>query len=229
MLKAKTFHGTRRSTFPNLLTSSYASTLVVGQSLNVRTVYHLTGIVNGIATAQDVSGNGTVTGGIAANGLGDYIIDGNNDPKFYGGFDNTFTYKGFQLNFLFQFVKRTATRGDQNFTSIPGFTYNLPESYLDVPLKYSATPGSPAFNAFSFYSGSDAAVEDASFIRLKNISLAYNVPAEWAKKLKMSGFQVYLHGQNLLTFTKYKGLDPETLTTQLPPLKMMVVGIKTTF
>jgi TonB-linked SusC/RagA family outer membrane protein len=214
--------------FPGLLTSSYAGTYVVGQSLNLRTVYQSTGIVNGIATARDVNGDGVITAGIAANGKGDYIIDGSNDPKFYGGLDNTFTYKGFQLNFLFQFVKRTATRGDQNFASYPGYSYNMPVSYLDVPLRYSATSGSAAFSAFGYYIGSDAAVQDASYIRLKNVSLAYNVPAAWAKKLKMSALQFYVHGQNLATFTRYKGLDPETLSTQLPTLRMMVAGIKTT-
>jgi hypothetical protein len=126
-------------------------------------------------------------------------------------------------------VKRTATRGDQNFVSYPGLNANLPESYLDVPLKYSATFGSAALNAFQFYQGSDAAVEDASYIRLKNVSLAYNVPLAWSKKLKMSGLQFYIHGQNLLTITNYKGLDPETLTNQVPPLRMIVAGIKTTF
>lgn len=216
--------------FPNILTSQYASTLVVGQSLNLRTVYHSTGIVNGIPTAQDVNGDGAVTGGLYANnGAGDRIVSGNNDPKYYGGLNNTFTYKGFTLDFLFQFVKRTSTRGDQNFVSYPGLNANLPASYADVPLKYSATFGSAAINAFQFYQSSDAAVEDASYIRLKNVSLAYNVPSAWAKKLKMSGLQFYVHGQNLLTITKYKGLDPETLSNQLPTLRMMVAGIKTTF
>lgn len=216
--------------FPNILSSNYASTLVVGQSLNLRTLYHSTGIVNGIPTAQDVNGDGNVTGGLFANNrAGDRIVSGNNDPQYYGGLNNTFSYKGFQLDFLFQFVKRTATRGDQNFVSYPGLNANLPESYLDVPLKYSATFGSAALNAFQFYQGSDATVEDASYIRLKNVSLAYNVPLAWSKKLKMSGLQFYIHGQNLLTITNYKGLDPETLTNQVPPLRMIVAGIKTTF
>lgn len=215
--------------FPNIASTSYAGTLIVGQSLNVRTVYHSTGIVNGIATAQDVNGDGVITSGLAAYGAGDRIVYGNNDPKFYGGFSNTFRYKGFTLDFLLQFIKRTSTRGDQNFVSIPGTATNLPLSYLDVPVKYTATAGTPAYNAFSYYQGSDAAVEDASFIRLKNVSLAYNVPVAWAKNLKMSALQIYLHGQNLLTFTKYKGLDPETLSNQLPPLRMMVAGIKATF
>lgn len=215
--------------FPNILSSNYANQYAVGQSLNFRTVYHSTGIVNGIATAQDVNGDNQITGGYSGSGKTDYIIDGNNDPKFYGGLDNTFSYKGVTLNFLFQFVSRTATRGDQNFASYPGTTYNIPESFLNVPLKYSSAFGTPATNAFQYYTASDAAVETASYIRLKNVSLSYNIPQVWARKLKMSTFQVYLHGQNLLTFTKYKGLDPETLSNQLPTLKMMVAGIKTSF
>lgn len=215
--------------FPNILNSTYANTYVVGQSLNLRTIFHSTGIVNGIATVEDVNHDGVITSGYSATGKSDYIIDGNTDPKFYGGLDNTISYKGFQFDFLFQFTKRTAMRGDLNFATYPGMGYNLPASMLNLPLKYSATSGSAASSAYFYYTASDAAVEDASFIRLKNVSLAYNIPLMWAKKIKVSAFQVYLHGQNLLTFTKYKGLDPETLTTSLPPLKMLVAGIKATF
>jgi len=45
----------------------------------------------------------------------------------------------------------------------------------------------------------------------------------------MSGLQVYVHAQNLLTFTKFDGLDPETLSNGLPTIRMMIAGIKTTF
>ena len=216
--------------FPDLLASSYASNLQVGQSLNTRFVYHSTGIINGIPTAQDINGDGVITPGLYANnGSGDRIAFGNNDPKYYGGFNNTFSYKGIALDFLFQFVKKTAHRGDLNFASYPGMNANLPQSLLDLPLKYSTSYGTPALNAYPLYAGSDASYEDASYIRLKNVSVAYNLPADWIKKLKMSGLQVYLRGQNLLTFTNYKGHDPETGLYQLPTLRMMVAGIKTTF
>jgi len=216
--------------FPDLLSSSYASTFEVGQSLNSRFVYHSTGIVNGIPTAQDMNGDGVITTGLYANnGSGDRIASGNNDPKFYGGFNNTISYKGFTLDFLLQFVKKTAQRGDLSFASYPGMNANIPQSLLDLPLKYSTSYGTPALNAYTFYAGSDASIEDASYIRLKNVSLAYSLPADWTKKLKMSAMQVYLRGQNLLTFTGYKGFDPETGLYQLPTLRMMVAGIKTTF
>lgn len=215
--------------FPNITTSSYANTYVVGQSLNLINVYHSTGIVNGIATAQDVNGDGRVSFGISANGKGDYIVAGNRDPKYYGGLSNTLIYKGFQLDFLFQFVKRVSTRGDLNLGVYPGMGGNLPATMLDIPLRASAISGSAASTAYQYYATSDAAIQDASYIRLKNVSLGYNFPAAWARKLKMSSLQFYLHAENLLTFTSYKGSDPETLSNNLPTLRMMVAGVKTSF
>jgi len=215
--------------FPNLLSSSYASSYVVGQSLNSIYVYHFTGFQNGLATVQEANPNLPPVPGIAANGKGDWIIDGNTDPKFYGGFDNTFHYKGFQLDVFFQGVDRKAPRGDTYFASIPGMGYDIPKSLLSLPFKYTTSYGTPAANAYGYWAGSDAAIENASYIRLKNVSLAYNFPSSVVKHLKMSGLQVYVHAQNLLTFTKYQGLDPETLSNALPTVRMMIAGIKTTF
>jgi len=215
--------------FPNLANSTYASTYVVGHSLNPIRVYNFTGFQNGIATVNDINKDGVITYGLNANGKGDLILDGDSDPRIYGGLNNSFSYKGFQLDILFQAVKRIAQRGDLSFAAYPGRGYDIPASLTGLPLKYSATSGTPATSAWSYYTNSDAAIQDASFIRLKNVSLAYHVPQEWAKRLKLSSAQVYLHGQNLLTFTKYKGLDPETLSNNLPPLKMLIAGIQVTF
>lgn len=211
--------------FPDLQSSSYANTYVVGKSLNLRTVYRSTGIVNGIPTAADINGNGTLTTGLN----GDHIVYGNSDPKFYGGFSNTLNYKGFQLDVLFQFTSRTSQRGDLSFFTYPGRANNIPASMLDIPLKYSATAGSPALNSYVYYAGSDAAIESAAFLRLRNVALSYVFPAAITKKLKLSNLQLYVHGQNLWTLTNYKGLDPETLSISLPSLSVVVSGIKFTF
>lgn len=215
--------------FKDLENSSYANTYVVGKSLNLRSAFQSTGIVDGIATVADLNSDGVITFGLNDNGNGDFLISGNNDPKLYGGLSNTLTYKGFQLDVFFQGVKRTAVRGDLNFSSYPGLGYNLPKTMLDVGLKYSANYGTPATDAQIYYTASDAAIEDASFIRLKNVSLAYQVPASFSKKFGMTTLQLYARGQNLLTITNYKGLDPETLSTQVPTLKMFIAGIRTTF
>ena len=52
-------------------------------------------------------------------------------------------------------------------------------------------------------------VEDGSYMRIKNVQLTYNIPTKILAKIKMSSAQIYVQGQNLLTFTKYKGLDPD--------------------
>ncbi|MDB5157301.1 MAG: SusC/RagA family TonB-linked outer membrane protein [Mucilaginibacter sp.] len=215
--------------FPNLLSSTYANSYVVGKSLNLIHVYHFTGFQNGLATVQEANPTIGPVQGIAANGKGDWIIDGSTDPRFYGGFDNIVSFKGFQLDILFQAVSRKAQRSDTYFSSVPGMGNNVPKAILSLPFKASTSYGTPATNAYFNYIGSDAAVEDASFVRLKNVSLAYNFPVSITRHLKMSGLQVYIHAQNLLTFTKYQGLDPETLSNGLPTIRMIIAGLKTTF
>ena len=56
---------------------------------------------------------------------------------------------------------------------------------------------------------SDRWLEDASFLRIQNISLAYNFPKEWLKKAYITNLKLYFNAQNVWTFTKYSGLDPE--------------------
>ncbi|TSJ36423.1 SusC/RagA family TonB-linked outer membrane protein [Mucilaginibacter corticis] len=215
--------------FPDLLSSTYVNNYVVGKSLNSIYVYHFTGFKNGLATVQQANpANGPVQG-IAANGKGDWIIAGNTDPRFYGGFNNMISFKGFQLDILFQAVSRKAPRSDTYFSAVPGMGYNVPKAILNLPFKATTSYGNAASNAYFNYIGSDAAVEDASFVRLKNVSLAYNFPASITGPLKLSGLQVYVHAQNLLTFTKFQGLDPETLSNGLPTVRMILAGLKTTF
>ncbi len=77
---------------------------------------------------------------------------------------------------------------------------------------------------------SDAAMVDASFIRLKNISLTYNISKDFIHKAKLKEASIFLQAQNLLTFTSYQGLDPESQSVNsLPPLKMMTIGLQFTF
>lgn len=215
--------------FPNLLSSTYANTYVVGQSLNDLYVLHFTGWKNGIGTVQTANASGVPTYGIAANGKGDKIIDGNTDPKFYGGISNTFTYKRFQLDFLLQGVVRKAASGNSYFGAVPGMGYDIAESWVNLPVKYTTSYGTPSANGYSYYLGSDANVENASYLRLKNISLAYNFPSSVYRHIGMSGLQLYIHAQNVFTITKYQGLDPETLSNAVPTVRMMIAGIKTTF
>ena len=90
---------------------------------------------------------------------------------------------------------------------------------------YTTGVNANAVNAQYLYDNSDAAIVDGSFIRLKNIALSYQLP-----KLGNVGCRVMVQGQNILTFTPYKGGDPEfAVLGYLPPLKVVSAGVQLTF
>ena len=77
--------------------------------------------------------------------------------------------------------------------------------------------------------GSDIMYSDASYLRLKNLSLSWQIPKAWRNAGHLQNARIYMQGQNLFTITKYKGLDPETRSSAtLPPLKILTVGIQIT-
>jgi TonB-linked SusC/RagA family outer membrane protein len=220
----------RLLSYPGLENTSYAtSTMVVGKSLNMLSGYVFTGFENGLPTVKDINGDGKITAGLSENGKGDYVVVDTADPKFFGGITNVLTYKGFELDFLFQFVKKTAANIYRDLDP-PGNGNNLPASILNYPFTYSSQYVSPASTAYLYsFRLSDAGFSDASYIRLKNVSLTYNLPENWLKPLKVNRASVYLRAQNLLTFTKYNGLDPETTGVGVPLLKMVTVGLQASF
>ena len=81
---------------------------------------------------------------------------------------------------------------------------------------------------FDPYRRSSAMWGDASYIRLRNLSLRYNF-ANLAEKWKVPNVSVYVLGQNLLTFTDYNGFDPETRGLSMPPVKTITAGVQITF
>jgi TonB-dependent starch-binding outer membrane protein SusC len=80
---------------------------------------------------------------------------------------------------------------------------------------------------WGYASFSDAVYRDASYLRLKNLSFSWQVPAVWSSRVHIQNCSVYVQAQNLFTITSFKGLDPETLSTiSLPTLRMITVGLK---
>lgn len=200
-----------------------ANNFLVGQPLTFKPLYHFTGFVNGIPTVQDANNDGKITSGYASYGQGDMVNYVNPDPKMFGGLSNTFTYKGFELNILLYGVSKHIATG----SVLPGTPTNLPLTALDVPFKYTTNYASPAATAWFNYTASDGVWGDGSFVRLRNLSFAYNFNTRLTDKLKMKNLQVYLRGQNLFTVTSYKYGDPES--GALPPMKLILAGIKATF
>ncbi len=216
--------------YPGLENTTFVTSMVIGKSLNLLTGYIYTGFENGLPTVKDVNNDGKITTGLSENGRGDYVVLGNSDPKFYGGINNSFSYKGFQLDFLFQFVKKDGANIYRELALYPGANSNFAASILDYPFIYSTVSNSDASKAYlSAFKLSDRGFSDASFIRLKNISLGYSFPKSWLKPVKVNTANLYVRAQNLLTITNYNGLDPETMGVNMPPLKLITVGLQASF
>lgn len=224
--------------FPGLENSTFYTTLIIGQPLSVGHTYHSLGVdpTTGVFIFQ--GSTGATSTPVYPGDLNTIV---NVDPKFYGGFSNSLTFKSWQLDFLFIFKKQVGRNYRFTYQSnVPGSMVNQP-AYLshvwqkpgdNAPYQqFTTTPGSNAYNAVtSVYPNSDAIYGDASYIRLKNISLSYSLKTEWLKKAKISNLTIFALGQNLFTITKYLGTDPETLSINaLPPLKTITAGLKVNF
>jgi TonB-linked SusC/RagA family outer membrane protein len=214
--------------FPGLATSSYANTLAIGKDISQAIGYTFTGVDPKTGAAQYFIPSGAQ--------YPSYDKWGQTSPYFYGGFGNTFTYRSWQLDVFGQFSKQYA-KGGLYYT--PGLTiqndftsalarWQKPGDITNVP---KATT-----NYDPYYSYSTANWFNASYFRLKNISLSYVVPGNWLKRKGIDRLRIYLEGQNLLTIWKKEAAlyDPETggdnSTGNIPiaPMESFVAGLQFT-
>lgn len=143
----------------------------------------------------------------------DVTVIGDPNPDFTFGFTNTVTYKGFDLT---AFVYGNYGNDIFNYTRL--YTERLNNAYANqlktVLDRYTSvkTDGTlPRFNQWhnNNFRISDRFIEDGSFLRIQTISLGYNLPKSIASKAKLTSARVYVSVQNLHTFTRYSGYDPE--------------------
>jgi hypothetical protein len=246
-----TFYKNKLVEFPGIENTFYASSFLVGEPLNLTRLYHYQGVdeTTGRATYEDRNGDGVI------NGDDRYVAD--LGTPFYGGFNNTFSYKGFELGVFLQFNHRFGVTKILN--TRPGAMVNQNEYWLgrwspsnpntDIP--GAITPSSPTStpagnalnNSYNLYSSSDAVYGDASYIKLRSINLSYNLPKNWTSRFKMSNCSVFMQGQNLFTWAKNKyvldtettvqggpsGLGTGTIAQVLPPLRTIVFGFNCQF
>jgi TonB-dependent starch-binding outer membrane protein SusC len=221
----------RLVSFPGLEGSTYANQYVIGQPLTLRKVYHYTGInpETGLYQFEDLNGDGTI------NATGDRQVIRDLSPELFGGLQNQLRYKQWSLDVFFQFVKQLNVESFASF-SRPGAMVNQPVEVLSHwqstggggPFQQVSSGANSAANtAYSRYIASDAAITDASFVRLKNVQLSYEMPAKW---LKGVGCRIALQGQNLWTITPFKGQDPELPSAGfLPPLRTVITSLQLNF
>lgn len=214
--------------FPGLESSTYKQKYRIGLPLNILLMYNYRGLdsQNGIYQFEDKNKDGAISS------PEDKQTAVNINPKFYGGIENQLNYKGFTLDFLFQFVKQESILFHMGLAGMMSNqqerTSNSWKNPGDIAAYQVYTTGQnyDAIISDDLYSQSTSSITDASFIRLKNIAISYDVPLN----LKEIKCKIMLQGQNLLTFTKYPDGDPEfTSGGFLPPLKVITAGIQLTF
>lgn len=163
------------------------------------------GRVPGDPHYQDLNGDNTIT-------TDDFQIIGRAYPKATGGWNNTFTYKGLTLNVFFNGVfgvdKLNYTRAAAMSGAGDARQFILAE-IRDYYRPGNETSDVPAFTkTYQPFTQSSRFIEDGSFVRLKNVSLSYNVPTGFIKN--KANIRLFASATNLLTITKYKGPDPES-------------------
>lgn len=200
---------------------------------------HLANDMPGDPRYVDVNKDGQIT-------AADKTYLGNNQPKFIYGFGNDFSYKRFDLNVqltgsqgakLFSFFNRMIGiyHGDRNGRSKLNNRWRSEQDpgSGDI-LRANRDPKGLQKEPSSYW------VENGSFLRIRNISLGYTFSTELLQRIKVRSLRVYLTGQNLYTFTKYPGFDPETSSQGdglsrggdylgYPSARTVIAGLNVTF
>lgn len=167
-------------------------------------------VYEGNVKYKDLDGDGII------NDVLDYTIIGNPHPDFIFGFTNTISYKGLSLNVIVngQYGGQVMNGLRQTVDNLQGF-FNVSQEWANR-WRSRDQPGDgkhygvPKLTPSLGHRVSDLWVEDASFLRVANVTLGYSFPSELIKRTKfMNNCRLYLTVQNLATFTNYGGANPE--------------------
>jgi len=201
------------------INGSFVTRHAVGQPLGAFFLVKALGVdpQTGDMIFEDLNKDGIISGD-------DRQFMGSPLPKLHGGLQNDFSYKGFDLSIFFQGsfghklykLNEEGTGGGASlgaaavptnvFKDIWNNRWTEPGQKASQPRVVGGARGTFNTQRSSRY------LEDATYVRLKNITLGYTIPSLYAQKVFMNSLRVYVSGQNLITFTDYTGLDPEIST-----------------
>lgn len=169
----------------------------------------------GMNVIADLNGDGVITDK-------DLYFAGSTLPLAYGGIASEVKWKGFDLNVLFNYslgrkMINVFRKSTLNFNSTNlGAVF---EDYRNMSFwekegdnaDYPTIDAIYSYNYGQFDGQIDSNIETVNFIRLKQLTLGYNLPSEWAKKCYLASVRVFFTGENLFLLTNYSGLDPENV------------------
>lgn len=167
---------------------------------------------------------------------------GSPEPKYIGGFNTTFTWKGLSLSAFFEFKggNKILNMNEMRYLASDGAQMTMNQS--SSALNYWTTPGQTGVNPKPVAGNSsnsndfttDRWLQDGSYLKIKDITLSYSLPQKAIDKIRLKGLRFYISGQNLYTFSDVDAFDPEmgvtgTVTSIYPYTKSFVGGIEVTF
>lgn len=184
------------------------SIVMVGEPMSIFFGYRSLGVdpTTGDIVFDDVNGDGIIN-------AEDRVKIGDPNPKFTGGFTNNLTWKQFELSVFLQFsygndifngnrIFIEAMKGADNQSTAILRRWRKPGDITDIPRATESDPNGNNRISSRF-------VEDGSYLRVKNVTFSYVLGRELADRLKVRNARVFVTSQNLLTFTRYSGMDPE--------------------
>lgn len=227
----------RLISFPGLSKSIYADRLVIGQSINVLRGYVYKGVDNqsGLYSFADLNGNGLIT-------KADQKIVGRFDVTGFGGFKNDIRWRQFQLGLLIDMRLATGVNYlAPIFANNPpgmlnnGLNSNVPRELLNhwryagekaAYQKLYAAPDVNADSTMALWLNSSALLANTSFLRLRQLSVSYELPAAKCAAMHLSSLLVFVNAQNLFVFSPYKA-DPEIQSVlTLPTMRTIEIGVR---
>ncbi len=221
------------------------SKVKVGQPVGSVEVYQSLGVdpQTGDLVYQDGNKDGVIN-------TKDYVTVPIALPKFVGGFNLSLGYRNFSLEALFNFnagskvydyYEQTLRNYDMDFFGVMPNKFNIvnrrwrkPGDVTDIPRAIVGQHGAGKTTDWN-YRPSTQYIYDASYFRLRNLMLAYDVPAKLLKKAGVNKLRLYASTQNLFTISKYIGFDPEAaansgiVSSNMPNPRAMVAGIDLSF
>ena len=196
------------------------------------------GAAPGFFKFQDVNGDGSIT-------ADDRVFIGNPNPKFTYGVNLGFTYKNFDFTAFFYgsqgndifnwnryFIDFWPSFQGQKSKDLLYKSWTPTRTNTTVPMASNSGNFSTNSQVTSYY------IEDGSYLRAKNITLGYTIPASVLSKINIKSLRVYIQTANLFTLTKYTGLDPElggddrafgADTGNYPLVKQLIFGLNVNF
>ncbi len=179
----------------------------------------------------DLDGDGQIT-------TNDREIVGYTDPKGYGGISTTLNYKNWTLNVIFNYVYGNDVFNRSYHEYTLGAGYGTLNMFNDELNRWSVNNTSGSIprahsNNLDRMLISSRVMQDGSYLRMKNVTLNYQFPLKWINKVGLSNLNLYVSGENLLTWTGFKGADPESVGTgydeTYPNARSFTLGLNVSF